>query len=293
MSVWIKNFATALENREVVILHGNVRDKYISPAGSIIYDNLTSLIKEMSKSLPLRFSRVTFYDVLGREVWEQGTRAAATKNATYAGSDLQSTARETDARTQETPERLLDRWKDLLTGRGENTLATIFYLDKLVSFRENANYTPEDRLNILRLEKIIENITPNNRLIMVALRDGMIPIEFYTNSPKTQVIPIPIPDKRDREAYLKHRLGDDGGRPSVVGDLTDGLFLRDLDNISRALGNEISPANKEMKRIVNRYRIGEQEDRWGTLDITRLASAEIEFKEGRKEAGSDRRVGGG
>ena len=36
MSTWIKNFRAALENKEVVILHGNVRDKYIEQKKNMV-----------------------------------------------------------------------------------------------------------------------------------------------------------------------------------------------------------------------------------------------------------------
>lgn len=66
MSIWIKNLKTRLEDRPVLILHGNVRDKYIDDDGRT-YDNLTALLTEVAASLPLSFSELVFYDLVGQE----------------------------------------------------------------------------------------------------------------------------------------------------------------------------------------------------------------------------------
>ncbi|MCI0734069.1 MAG: hypothetical protein L0Y38_09645 [Methylococcaceae bacterium] len=85
------------------------------------------------------------------------------------------------------------------------------------------------------LEKIIENIRPDHRLIMVALLDTQLPLELYTHDPKVRVLPVPLPDKSDRSAYLCHRLGSGYPHRELAADLTDGLYLHDLDAIVREL----------------------------------------------------------
>jgi ATP-dependent Clp protease ATP-binding subunit ClpA len=118
----------------------------------------------------------------------------------------------------------------------------------------------------------------------------MVPLELYTNAPKTVVFPIPAPDKADRLAYLKHRLGDKHTTHlDLIADLTDGLFLRDLDNIITAVSSHTDLGTREVRRLVNKYRIGEQEDHWGTLSIERLNTAlrwfvEQEGVKGQEEA---------
>ena len=71
MSVWIKNLKMLLENREVVILYGNVRDKYIHPQKSIVYENLTELLMDIQGELPSPFSGHLFFDLVKKE-WEMG-----------------------------------------------------------------------------------------------------------------------------------------------------------------------------------------------------------------------------
>lgn len=258
MSVWIKNLLMAIEHHEVILLHGNVRDRYIDPQTKRVYENLTELIRNLWKK---KYTRVILYDNVSQE-------------RVFDESD--TSKKQTDQIEQVIPTaQIFAKWgKKYLSSPKDNTLASIFYLDKLVSYK--SNYAPDEMELILRLEKIIENISSNNRLIMVALRDTMIPVELYTNSPKTSVISIPIPDKDDRELYLKHKLGEHHYIP-LISAQTEGLYLRDLDNISADIKktNELGPG--EIKKIINKYRLGEQEDHWGKLDLEKIDQAKSWF----------------
>jgi hypothetical protein len=283
MSTWMHNFAMALENKEVIILYGNVRDKYINPEKKLVYSNLTDLIQDLARGHSLSFSRSVFYDVLGKERISK----AAPKNKTPEKTDeLSSTAPPPVASQKADAPTILARWARDLSSAGENTLATIFYLDKLVTYRPSG-LPPDERDILLYLEKIIENITPNNRLIMVTLQDTMIPVELYTNSPKVTLIPISIPDKEDRTAYLRHRLSKDYPNLDLISNLTDGLFLKDLDNIIKTFEQNTNLGTREIRVIINKYRIGEQQDYWGSLDIEKLNTAYKWFIEEEGVKGQD------
>lgn len=287
MSTWIRNLKMALEHKEVVALYGNVRDKYINHESGFVYNNLTELLQGIARDLPLSFSRVTFYDMVGQE---RRSGTAPQPEAPSDSNDISATSPPVVSEQKAPPSRVLAKWaRDLSSGK-ENVLATIFYLDKLVSYKQ-AGYLPEEREILLRLEKLAENITPNNRLIMVALQDTMIPVELYTNSPKVAVVPIPAPDKEDRRAYLRHRLGGDYAQLELVADLTEGLFLRDLDNIVKALEGNKDISTREIRRLINKYRLGEQQDYWASLDIEKLNSAARWFIEEEGVKGQDEAVG--
>lgn len=296
MSVWINNLKMALEHKEVVIVHGNVRDKYINLEKEFIYDNFTELILDIAKELPITFSRITFYDPVKGE-WMNGTPSTKPHSEVPPGDEFAETApqkrKSTDQRKETTeqkipPSRTLAKWATELSRTKENILATIFYLDKLVSYKQN--YQPEEREIILRLEKLIENITPNNRLVMAALQDSMIPVELYTNSPRTRLIPISIPDKEDRLAYLKHRIGEGYQLLEVVSDLTDGLYIRDLDKIIEELKKNRGIGSREIRRLINKYRIGEKQDYWGSLDLNKLQNAAKIFVQEKGVKGQDEAV---
>jgi len=285
MSTWIKNLKMALEHKEVLILHGNVRDKYINLEKDLVYTNLTELLQDIGRDLTLAFTRVIFYDVVGKE-----RRSGSVSPPPSQSTDGEFSATSPPAVVEQKADapRVLARWALDLSTSKENILAAIFYLDKLVPYKQGG-YSPEEREIILRLEKLIENITPNNRLIMVALQDTMIPVELYTSSPRVAVVPVATPDKADRSAYLKHRLG---AYPhlDVVADLTDGLFITDLDNIVESLNQKSGISIREIRSLINRYRIGEQEDHWSKLDIQKLNFAHKWFIEEEGIKGQDEAV---
>ncbi|MBM3239022.1 AAA family ATPase [Candidatus Poribacteria bacterium] len=289
MSVWIRNLKTSLEDRPVVILHGNVRDKYIDENGRV-YDNLTALLRELARNLPVSFSELVFYDPVGQEQREsitgrQTSRQQRESKDTEFGPAPAESGQPLEKRLK--PTQALEQWRRQLSSAEQNLFMVLFYLDKLVAYK--TSYMEDEKEILLRLEKVIENITPGHRLVLVALQDTMVPIELYTNSPKTRLLSIPIPDKVDRMAYLKHRLGDNYEHLELIADLTDGLFLHDLDNIVSALAARTNLSTRDVRRLVNKYRIGEQEDHWGTLSIERLNSAlrwfvEEEGVKGQEEA---------
>ncbi|MBN1483854.1 MAG: ATP-dependent Clp protease ATP-binding subunit [Chloroflexia bacterium] len=304
MSVWMRNLKTRLQDRPVVILYGNVRDRYIDEQGRV-YDNLTALLSEVAQSFSAE-AELVFYDPLGEERCVGGEEPASPPTPPAAG-ELAATApsqRRPDPAAgpqRIPPSRVLAQWSRQL-GRSEgNRFLVLFYLDKLVSYR--AHYAQEEQEILLWLEKAVENIQPNHRLLLVALQDTMVPIELYTHSPQVAVLPIPAPDKADRLAYLKHRLGPDVPHLELIANLTDGLYLRSLehmvDDIQQAVdgGAEAGPGagekaplgTREIRRLVNRYRIGEQKDHWGELSIQRLGEAahwfvQVEGIKGQEEA---------
>lgn len=258
MSVWIRNLKNSLEDRPVLILHGNVRDKYIDADGHV-YENLTQLLKRMAEQLPLTFTEFVCYDIVANE--RRTSLGGATSSAPQAtGGDTKRSPPDFAKGLEQKipPGRLLADWFGRLQASDQNCFAVIHYLDKLVAYSES--YSDAEKETLLRLEKLIENIAPNHRLILVALRDTMVPIELYTNSPKTYVLPIPMPGKADREVYLKYRVGEKHHHLDLIVALTDGLFLRDLDNVADTVRAGENLSAREVRRQVNKYRIGEQED---------------------------------
>jgi ATP-dependent Clp protease ATP-binding subunit ClpA len=263
MSTWLENLKTNFKNKEVVIVHGNVRDIYFEQKTSLIYNNLTNLFQTIAKTPAYQFRRLLIYDPVSPE------RETDLKNNTTSENKVVEA------------EQKLAKWTaTYLTNDQENSLAIVYYLDKLVAYNQSG-YSDAEMKIILRLEKLIENITPNNRLVLVALRDTMIPVELYTSSPKVAVLPIPVPDKIDRDAFLLRKLGIEYKNLDLLGGLSDGLFLKDLDNIIKSIPVEAGKIKQlssvEIRQLINKYRIGDQEDQWQKLNYEKLAAAKEWF----------------
>lgn len=275
MATWIRNLRASLENHPVLILHGNVRDRYIDEQGRV-YTNLTVLLHELSRSLPIDFPDVRAYDPVGGER-SLVLAPPSSPNLIPNADGVVAYPDEKKLSQRVPPSRVLAKWQDDVQAVDQNRFLILFYLDKLVSFKPTY-HEPEVEL-LLRLEKLIENIGTNHRLILVALQDTLIPVELYMNSPKTRVLAVPTPGKRERQEYLAYRLGVCYPHLDLAADLTDGLYLRDLDNIASDLSSAPDADEREVRRLVNKYRIGEQEDHFAALSIERLNSAPKWFTE--------------
>lgn len=365
MSTWMKNFRIAIDRKQVIILHGNVRDRYIDVEKNKIFENITAFLKDAIKDM--LFHNTIFYDIVGQErgEWylfnwnnvpgedspqliehlEKDLQIEWAENAEISKSEDNNiiTIRNTTAaigrrgtfsndnntnsnilqlklnRAENTaileyddkkynyilkdekgnlnlyftgieegvmvpPGRVLAKWLEILSKKDRNTFAVLFYADKLAPYK--TMYIPQENETILRIEKLIENISPNNKLILVYLLDTLIPVEIYTNAPKTHIIPIPLPDKVDREAYLRFKLGNFVHNP-MISNLTDGLFLRDIDIITNEIAPEKNLSSNEIIKIINKYKIGVKEDFWSKIDLDKLNGAFEWFVETEGVKGQD------
>ncbi|MDQ2687616.1 MAG: hypothetical protein M3Y28_07100, partial [Armatimonadota bacterium] len=258
MSVWIQNLRLVLEDNPVVLLHGNVRDRYIDETGRV-YENLTDLLTDVAHNLPgLSVTDLTFYDPAGGE---RSTQLRDQPTLPAAAGDLGGTSPVTERsspesagspRPREVPQTVLARWARQLSDPRNSRFSVLFYLDKIVSYR--ASYNEEESQCILWLEKAVENISPNHRLVMVALQDTMVPVEIYTQSPKCRVIAIPMPDKAARQRYIRQQLGEHEHLDAMA-DLTDGLYLHELHHVAEGVHSRTNVGSRELGTLINRYRV--------------------------------------
>ena len=284
MSVWMNNLTIALSDKPVVILYGNVRDRYID-SNSRIYNNLTELLMKFGASGEQKYDELMIYapgSSLRRiNLKEQGRgkhtatpppkfQTQGEKTKSQEENEFDPAPPKPSGSARPSPSEILYNWSRELGEKHKNRLAILFYLDKLVAYKNS--YNEEEREILLWLERIIENISLNNRLILVALQDTMIPVELYTNSPKSRLLSIPIPDKEDRERYLRHQLGEHQ-HIDLIANLTDGLYLRELDSLIGDIQGKNDIGTRDIRRLINRYRVGVQQDYWSSLSLLKLDDA--------------------
>ena len=288
MAVWQENLQRLLNQKEVLILHGNIRDTaYIKKDGNLV-PGLTPLLREAGKAL--NFQRSVFWGVAFDAEKKGHTPVWSLERIEALDGGSPPEARTAGSQDRELV--VLSRWlKEEVRDITRKTLFVIYYIDKLTPYSNRGIY-PRDIAQLITLvQKIIENIAENNRLIMVALQDTMIPLDYYTNSPRVAVLEIPLPDKEERTLYFSRQLANrdlSGEQIDFLGNITDGLYVRDLENILRdvveaqASGLELS--STALRKRVNRYRIGTDEDPWAGLPLASppkglIDCAEAWFKE--------------
>lgn len=268
MAVWQDNLKRLLFQKEVLILHGNVRDNaYIRKDGTLV-PSLTELIRQVGKEL--NFQKIIFWGVFfDKEGKGHSPMWSLERIEVFEGEHQ---LRNIGSQDREVV--LLTRWlEEDIKQIDSKTIFVINYIDKITPYSQRGAYPKDIALLITLIQKIIENITANNRLIMIALQDTMIPLEYYTNSPKVAILEISKPDKEERKFYFsKHLSHLPNDAIDLLSNITDGLYVKDLENILRDVVNEYQNQEKlssaTLRRLVNRYRIGTEEDPWTKLSLT-------------------------
>jgi ATP-dependent Clp protease ATP-binding subunit ClpA len=272
MAVWQENLKAILSQKEVLILHGNIRDTaYIKKNGDLIR-GFTELIRNIGTELG--YQRGVFWGVFFDSEGQGHPPIWSLERIEYFDGTGKSEIRDIGAQDREFV--LLNRWLERdVRDTTQKTIFVINYIDKLTPYSPRGIYSKDEALLITMIQKIIENMAENNRLIMVALQDTLIPLEYYTNSPKVAVMEIPLPDLDERKIYFSRYLAPRNLLPDqidFISNITDGLYFRDLDNILKSIleEHERTPelSYERLRRIVNRYRIGSEEDPWLRLPLT-------------------------
>jgi len=276
MAVWLENFNRIFGQKEVLIIHGNIRDEfYIKKNGQKI-NGLTDLIKFIAKKH--HYHQIQF---LGKSVppWSNPEIINIDESVSNEfNNDSTDNYDNKDEKKQMQkrpipPDRTLLKWaQEDIKDVAQNTVFVIFYIDKLTPYSGRSIYPQEIMNYIIAIQKLIGNISANNRLLMIALQDSMVPVEYYINSSKTAIINIPMPDKDERSLYLSNTYNRKFNKEylEVLSNLSEGLYIRDLDNIVRNIiqKNESKDLTIGLiKKSVNQYRFGTEEDPWEKLPI--------------------------
>ncbi len=261
MAVWQDNLNRALFNKQTLILHGNIRDKAYVYQRQIV-PGFTPLLRQIARENGMQ--RILHLGVTGDG---RGNREGGLW--TVEREELLNDDTVTARKTGKNPARVLARWlKEEIERPGPRTLFVIHYLDKLTPYVSSGLY-PQDVMDSLSLiQKLIENIGPGHRLFMIALRDTMIPVEYYADAPGTSVHRIPLPDREERRFYFGQSLAQLApDQLDLLANLTDGLHFLDLINLSSDLAADRPGSTGDMKKRINRYRLGSREDPWESLPL--------------------------
>jgi len=271
MAVWQENLERLLKQKEVLILHGNVRDTaYIGRDGNLIL-GFSDLIREYARKLD--YQRIVFWGIFFDHNDKGHAPLWSLERIEYPSGYKTPEIRSTGAQEREII--VLTKWlEEEIRDIKQRTIFVINYIDKLTPYSPRGIYPKDIALLITLIQKIIENIAENNRLIMVALQDSMLPLDYYTTSPKVAVTEVPIPDRDERRIYFSSHLPYErftDEQVDFIANITDGLYLRDLENILRDVIEENKKTQElsqtDLRKIINKYRIGTEEDPWAKLPL--------------------------
>lgn len=267
---WQDNLLHALRTRPVVILHGNVRDRYVYVDGAQHYEiGLDELLTRLCHGLYGPIRRYDAYAKASDLSLGPGDVLVDEPVGAFGAPGFTSTLDPT-----------LAQLEPVMARRDERSVWVLTHAHNMVPYR--ASYPAEEAMRLVVLQRIIERIAPDNRLLLVYLSDTQVPIELSRHAHRVAFVQLALPEYAERRAFWRHR-GLDAAVGEDLAKLTDGMALTSLLTLVRtarsAAGDRglaaLSPLDWE--RLIQRHWSGEAPDYYRQITATQLASASAFF----------------
>lgn len=274
---WQRDLEQAWGYRSTVILSGNIRDLYGYSATDGGPVELLELKELLSRWLARRVRSLRFYDPIDKfevafDGRSTGSEAAAgqvrLESNGPAVDDFAASSFDTSVRGQDagTIADIADVARDLTSGN--DRCCVIQFADRVAHAE---SHDPDNRDAIIAIEKLIHDMPSGNHLILIYLFSSEVPAALYANEPRTVVIDIPHPDRRDVREVFERRFDFSGDHLDRAVNACHGLSLREIDSVVRSLQD---PSDIDgLERAVRVYKFGEESNRWDELGIDKLRKA--------------------
>jgi len=270
---WQRELEEALNYKSAVILCGNIKDKYLYkiPHTEDEY-KLLSLKDFLLTFLGRRFKMVKFYDPIRKitdhcQAQDLQTQKEEGQKGRDVADDLSGTTPKRTAPTESTVDRDMVRIKNELALQ-EDQCFVLQYSDKITPDKA---HSPDEMRLILHLEKMIENIHPTNRLILLFFFNDQVPRELYQNNPKTTLIEIPPPDRADLKTLFKRYYKRNDEETEHAVNISDGLKFLEIEQIVSSLKDGFDIRSFDER--VRLYKFGEERNYWKELNLKKLDNA--------------------
>jgi len=320
---WQQNLAHFLKTRDVLILHGNVKDSFILlQQGNIGIGSLSDLIVSLRTPDP-----VHFFDPVDRLC--MGTLTA--DHASYAECGALTVhglaVRRRDASDFNSEADLLALQRRLAqpipppsigptqtVGETEPEITCLVVTEPEVWVMENMN--PEQQRHqddlarrYLLLRRLVDKLAPGRKLVLIYPDLKQIPRELYMCSPRTAVLQVPLPGPVERRfaARRELRLSDSASLSrserdvvaqreallDMAANLTAEMPLSQIVNLFAAnpfqTGERSASLPEQLRRTIHHFKFGERQDPYEQVPIWRLNQVREFFTGGkiRDEHGSE------
>ncbi len=276
---WQKEFEQALKFKNAIILVNNVFDKYLSFAmNNSTKVELLDMQNYLLKRLKNEFNILKTYDAVDK-INDYSQEKFEIEPEETTNDEFAST---TPSRQKISKESTVDRDLVLINNEfaeNDQICYIILFADKTLPTK---SYSLEEQKIILRVEKIIQGMKPNSKLILIYSFEDLIPNEFYKNNPKTKIINVGPPDRNDLRILFQdyYKISKENVERAV--NISHGLKLLEIDQLVRSLN--LFDINK-YEEAVRIYKFGEKKDYWKEITLEKLKSAGKFFLQETTETG--------
>jgi ATP-dependent Clp protease ATP-binding subunit ClpA len=278
---WQKEFENALIYNNTIILYNNTRDKYLYlPLETTYAYELLNLTSYLVKFLRRRFKIIKTYDPVDK-ITDHSLKkggASTTEKRTEADEFSRTAPRPSSTAQESTIDRDLVQISNELLSNSDCCYIFTF-ADKTIPSRPS---TEDEQRILLRIEKMIQNMKPSNRLILIYLFEDQIPPDLYKNNPKTKLIYIPSPERNDFRILFQSYYKMNKEEIEKAVNISDGLKFLEVERLILC----INPFDiKKFEEDVRLYKFGEKRDYWQEVSLEKLGRAIKFFTEESTEEG--------
>lgn len=305
---WQRNLVDQLFAKDTVILCGNVRDQFAyqprTDPGNVRICNLQELVAFLLADYLGALGDLYFFDPIDRlrRLQVQGDTVVSAPAEAEAIPHLP--ARDPD-NMQFDPTVDLTRFLTTLREplpQGQNGAAPAppqaqngappappqvraLMLNHAATLMARRSRGDDDEKRVALLRKLLEEVSPGRKLLLVYLQQSQIPRDFYVRAPRVALFEVPLPSTVEREA-MSRRYGMRGEPLSVHASLTEGLSLsetrRILDEARRFTGAATlaHASGTDIEKAIKRFKFGERPDYYSELGVEKLKRVRRYFIEG-------------
>jgi ATP-dependent Clp protease ATP-binding subunit ClpB len=251
----------------VVILHGNIRDRYSTRQGQHHFED-------------------TFDDAIVRLLAAGGLRSVRRFDPFWKASDLALTEAGVVVASpiedfgalgfSDTTEPAIARIYADLSGTAQPRAWMLRQMHNLLPYR--AGYSPQDCQRLIAFQNAIERLTPGNKLLLCYLSDTQVPVELSQHNPRVSFVKVPLPDFDERLAFWAREI--EASLAADLAKLTDGLALSAHYRLSQLGRDRAATADRQnelslrdWQRVISLFKFGEAEDRYRQITVEQLDSA--------------------
>jgi energy-coupling factor transporter ATP-binding protein EcfA2 len=303
--------------RSGLVLYGNTRDIFFDPE-SRDYLTLAGLVaRRLGKPPSSRFTITATWDQADglrfgspaqARRWEEALqRSLGASTGGGASYDLGDEPPAPEPRSTQgtaiSPQELVAAFRRVLADDAELPLLVVDWSHLLVT--QPAHPGPTEREWMLQLGKALvgDTVQPldsdrlrrgRGLLVLIAANLGALPPSLYQGEPRIRLLDVPSPTRAERRAFFVRHADElrcarprpaPGSAPTsdrealadTLADLTDQLTCADLRQLL-ALSQSVSP-ELPSDRLLNLYRLGDQQSPWEELSPAKLQKVEEELKE--------------
>ena len=280
---WQSNLLHALRTHRVVVLHGNVRDRYIHvDRGRHAEIPLDELIARLCHS---QYGPVRRYDAYGKVSDLSVAPGGLLEDeavAEFGAPGFTSTVDSTLARLVEAMELPVAPlvW---LFGCAHNV------------FPYRTSYAENEATRLVVLQRVVERMPTDKRLVFVYLSDTQLPVELSRHAHQVERVQLDVPGYDERLAFWRHRgIGD--AVAEDLAKLTDRMALTSMQSLADGARTEAADrglaalAPVDWEQLIRRHAMGETEDYYRQITSRQLQSAPTFFTVQEGIKGQDRAV---